>query len=200
VTGQIDNYDMKSGVVTDYKTASLWKFVYRDFSGCEKQGLVYAWLPRKNGFPVKKCRLVALLKDHSKTKARYGNGYPPSPVCVYEFDVTEDALRDIEEFIRDRLTVYTKASEVPDDMVPACLPEERWAEPEKYAVMKEGRKSAVKLFDSRDEAEAHAAGLGAKHRVETRRGSDRKCEDYCLCAKFCSYYRQNCGEREAAND
>jgi hypothetical protein len=196
VTGVIDNYNMKEGMITDWKTASVWKVIYQNFDDWTRQGMVYAWLLRKNGFPVSKCRFVALLKDHSKAKAKYGNGYPKSPVYVHEFFVTADWLQSIEFFIKSKIESYKTVAGEPDDRLPVCSDEERWAEPPKYAVMKEGRKSAVKLHETRKEAEEHALSLVGKHYIENRPGSDRKCEDYCVCNKFCSYYRQRYGGEE----
>jgi hypothetical protein len=190
VTGFIDNYDMKSGVITDWKTASVWKVIYRDYDDWNLQGQLYAWLLSKNGFSVRKCRFVALLKDHSKTKAGYGNGYPKSPVYVHEFDVGEDLMRDIESFIKAKTESYRIFHDAPDERLPECSPKERWSDPDTFAVMKAGRKTAVKLCDSYEEAESRAAALGPNHYVEKRPGSDRKCEGYCLCREFCSHYKE----------
>ena len=88
VTGQVDSYDMENGVINDWKTASVWKVQFNDFKDWRAQGLTYAWLLQQSGLEVKKCRFVALLKDHSKTKAKTDSSYPQSPVFIYEFDVT----------------------------------------------------------------------------------------------------------------
>lgn len=58
VTGRIDNYDMKNGVICDYKTASVWKVKFNDFEDWYKQGMIYAWLLVKNGFKAEKCRFI----------------------------------------------------------------------------------------------------------------------------------------------
>ena len=83
--------------------------------------------------------------------------------------------------------------EKPDDEIPECTPEERWATAPKWAVMKEGRKTAVKLFDTDADAINFIEDLEKekdKHYVEERKGQDRKCDDYCPCAAFCNYYKQ----------
>ena len=78
-----------------------------------------------------------------------------------------------------------------DDDIPECSPSERWTTPAKWAVMKEGRKTAVKLCDTEEEALNFISELEKeKHFVEERKGQDKKCSDYCPCAAFCSYYRQ----------
>jgi hypothetical protein len=189
VTGKIDNYDMKSGVITDYKTASTWKVVYQNFEDWRRQGLIYAWLLTKNGFPAHTCRFIALLKDHSKTDAARNSQYPQSPVYVHKFFVTPADLKEIEAFITAKLADYTRNRDRADDAIPPCSPEERWDKPEKYAVMKPGRKSAVRVLDTILEAKALEARLGAGHFVETRPGTHVRCQDYCVCCKFCTFYR-----------
>jgi len=200
VTGRIDNYDMKHGVICDYKTASIWKVKYRDFTEWEAQGMIYAWLLNKNGFNVKKCRFIALLKDHSKTEMMRDRQYPPKPVHVYEFHVTLAGLMKIDSFIKKRLGEYEKYAGVHDDIIPSCTPEERWDKSTTYAVMKHGRKTAIKLFDNAEEANAKAEELGKECFVETRKGESTKCRHYCLCRQFCNYYRSMTHEKEKCNE
>jgi hypothetical protein len=185
-------------VVTDWKTASVWKVTLHDFDDWKKQGMIYAWLLSKNGLPIRKCRFVALLKDHSKTKAGYGNGYPESPVYVYEFDVTEKGLRETENFIKAKTQAYKMCLGKTDEVLPVCGEHERWSEPAKHAVMKQGRKSAVRLFDGRKEADDYADSLGINYYVVTRPGADRKCLNYCRCREFCVHYQAIRGEQEAS--
>jgi hypothetical protein len=54
--------------------------------------------------------------------------------------------------------------------VPPCTPEERWGRPTRFAVMKQGQKRAVRVFDTREEAEAYVtkAGLYAEQRLVLR--------------------------------
>ena len=189
VTGQVDSYDMERGIINDWKTASVWKVQFADFADWRAQGLTYAWLLTKSGLEVKKCRFVALLKDHSKTKAKHDASYPQSPVFVYEFDVTADDLAATEARIISKVTEIENAYKLGDDDIEPCTLEERWADGEKYAVMKNGRKTAVKLFDNQQDAEAYAGELGNSHYVEHRPAVSRKCEDYCSCCDFCNFYK-----------
>ena len=189
VTGQVDSYDMERGIINDWKTASVWKVQFADFAGWRAQGLTYAWLLTKSGLEVKKCRFVALLKDYSKTKAKHDASYPQSPVFVYEFDVTAEDLAATEARIIAKVTEIENAYKLGDDDIEPCTLEERWADGEKYAVMKNGRKTAVKLFDNQQDAEAYAGELGNSHYVEHRPAVSRKCEDYCSCCDFCNFYK-----------
>jgi hypothetical protein len=191
VTGRIDNYDMKNGVIGDYKTASVVKVKFGDFSEWYLQGMIYAWLLTKNKFPVKSCRFFALLKDHSKTEASRDHQYPKDPVYVYEFQVTPQGLFKIGVYIKDKVNEYKRCLSLDDDAVPPCTPEERWDRPTKFAVMRDGLKRAVRLFDDRETAEQLAAEKGKGHYVEHRPGESIRCQSFCLCCRFCNFYRES---------
>lgn len=189
VTGRVDLFDEKNGVLYDWKTASTFKITFNDFSDWKKQGLIYAWLMKQNGIEVKKCRFIALLKDHSKSKAKTDADYPQMPVYNYEFEVTETDLAEIENFITTRIADLEKAELIPDAELPPCSEEERWHQKGKVAVMKEGRKTAIKLFDTKEEAEQNMKALGGTY-LEERKGCDRRCSEYCNCNTFCPYYKK----------
>ena len=191
VTGTIDNYDMEHGIICDYKTASVNKVRFNDFNEWHLQGMIYAWLLKKNGFETRRCRFVALLKDHSKTEAVRDSQYPKDPVYIYEFPVTALGLFKIGMFIKSKVDEYLRCTALDDDAIPPCSPEERWARPPKFAVMKTGAKRAVRLFDRQDEAVQLADTKGAGYYVEFRQGESIRCQSYCLCRRFCSFYREN---------
>lgn len=195
VTGQVDSYDMENGVINDWKTASVWKVQFNDFTDWRKQGLTYAWLLQQSGLEVKKCRFVALLKDHSKTKAKTDSSYPQSPVFIYEFDVTAADMEETAARILTKVQEIESAYKLDDDTIEPCSAEERWADGEKWAVMKNGRKTAIKLFDNSADADAMAGEMGNAYYVEHRPAISRKCGDYCNCKDFCNFYKaMNKGE------
>ncbi|MCQ2589258.1 MAG: PD-(D/E)XK nuclease family protein [Treponema sp.] len=190
VTGRCDSYDMENEILVDWKTASTWKVIYKDFEDWHKQGLIYAWLLNKQGLNVKKCQFIALLKDHSKSKAKIDPAYPQKPVFIYEYEVTEKDLEDIEDFIYGKIEELENASKLADDEIKECSCGERWATDEKWALMKNGRKSALKLFDTEEEAEKHKPIYKADY-IEYRKGENKKCSEYCPCAEFCHFYNMN---------
>ena len=188
ITGKIDNYNMETGLITDYKTASVWKIMVGDFEDWRMQGIIYAWLLAKNGFKVERCRFIAILKDQSKSKARYDSKYPQLPVHIYEFPIGMAELNEAETYITNRLAEYLKYKDKADDEIPPCTDKERWAEETTYAVKKQGNKRAVRVLTSPIEAQNLAAELGDGHSVETRPGVSKKCIDYCTCCDFCNFY------------
>ncbi|MCM1220488.1 MAG: PD-(D/E)XK nuclease family protein [Lachnospiraceae bacterium] len=190
VTGVVDSYDMERGIINDWKTASVYKVMKGDFADWHRQGMTYAWLLKRNGLDVRRCRFIALLKDHSKSKAKFDPAYPQSPVFVCEFDVTPEDLEAAGDRIGAKVAEIEAAEKMGDDDIEPCTAEERWADADKWAVMKNGRKTAVRVFDSEADAEAFAGELGNSHYVEHRPAVSRKCADYCLCKDFCSFYKQ----------
>lgn len=195
VTGVVDSYDMERGIIADWKTASVYKVMKGDFADWHRQGMTYAWLLSQHGLDVRRCRFIACLKDHSKGKAKFDASYPQSPVYVYEFEVTPEDLDAAGVRIREKVAAIEVAETMADDDIAPCTAEERWADGDKYAVMKNGRKTAVRVFDTLIDAENCAGELGNSHYVEHRPATSRKCADYCLCKDFCDFHKK---EREAA--
>lgn len=196
VTGRVDNYNMRTETIEDYKTASTWKVIYRDFKDWHSQGLIYAWLLRKAGLNVKKCRFIAMLKDHSKTKAKTDSSYPQSPVYIYEFAITEEELKETEKFVYEKVKLLEECANLPDEELPLCIEEERWTKPTVYAVMRKGRKTSLRNFEDKSKAEEFVAEYLKSNpkevvNIEERKGADGKCSEYCGCCEFCSYYKEN---------
>lgn len=190
ITGRLDCYDMKQGIIHDYKSTSVWKIIKGDFEDWRQQGLIYAWLLAKQGLPVRECRFTAILKDHSKSKAKFERNYPKTPVYVYSFTVTNRDLAEIEKFILSKVEQVAENVDKSDSELPLCSDHERWARPTTYAVMKAGRKTALRVFDTKEQAEKYIADTGIGY-IEERKGSDGKCPEYCSCCEWCSYYKEH---------
>lgn len=195
VSGIFDLYDDSTGTVTDYKTATVWKVIYDDWDDYCKQLLIYVWILRQMGFDAKRGEIVALLKDHSKSKAKHEKGYPPYPVVRKVFDFTEEDIEGIGWWLKLKFQEIEKAEQLADDQLPLCTPSQRWYKPGKFAVMKKGRKRAIKLYDDRAQADIHALEIGGY--VEERPGIDGRCLEYCSAAPFCAYYQEHYGKEQA---
>lgn len=201
MSGIFDLYDDETGTVTDWKTASVWKPIFGDWEDYRKQLLYYVVLFRANGFlKAHRGEIVALLKDHSSTefkrKNMKGEYYPPKPVYRIGWDFTEDEIEAAKVEIKEKFKAIIAAKDVPDSELEPCTPKERWEKPPKFAVMKEGNKRAVKLYDDEAEALDAAEELTAndpkkkKYHVEYRPGECRKCIDYCDVTEWCPFYQK----------
>ena len=196
VTGRLDCYDMKNGIIVDYKTATVWKYKFGDYSDWRFQGLVYAWLLKQQGLEVKECQFVMMFKDFSKSKARTEEGYPKRPVEVFRFKVTEKDLQEIEQKIISKVKQLEENETVADSELPLCSDEERWAKPPTFAVMKKGRKSAIRVFDNEDNAKLMLQSCDETHYIQERKGDDGKCNGYCGCCEFCTYWQDKYNQTE----
>ncbi len=195
LSGQADLYNAEEKMVTDYKTCSVWKVIYDDWEDYKKQLLMYAWAFKKMGFEVEKGQIVAIIKDHSKTKAKVDSSYPQYPVYKKVFNFSEQEFKEIEEFIKDKFTQIEKYEKTADDQLPLCTEESRWNDGDKYAVKKKGNKRALRVYDTLKEAEEHLKQDDSLE-LEIRKGEDKKCLEYCSCCEFCSYWKENYGGKQ----
>ena len=189
LSGKFDLYNAETKTITDYKTCSIWKVVNGDYEDWRRQLLIYAYMLQSIGFPVEKAEIIALMKDHSKAQAKRKADYPKQPARKITFTFSGQDFKEIENWLHLRFEQISKAEKLPDDKLPLCTPEERFNSGDKFAVMKKGRKTALRVLDSMEDAENWMAANGGDY-IETRRGEDRKCQDYCSACEFCNYYKE----------
>lgn len=194
--GRVDYYNTTDSAVEDYKTCSVWKVIYQDFDDWKKQGLMYALLLMASGKTVKKLRFHALIKDWKAGDYRLAllknNFYPEHAMWTWEYEIQPNDLDEISKFVEEKLKEVEKALLLTDDELPVCSPSERWNDGDKYAVKKNGRVTALRVLDSKEEADVYLREQGGDS-IEVRKGVDRKCEDYCLVKEFCQHYKGNKG-------
>lgn len=179
VTGTYDLF-VEEGRVSDYKFVSVWT----TRGGLKREWIaqlnLYAELLRRGGEQVEALQVVAIYRDWSK-KQTYDRDYPQSQAEIFHVPLWPEG--QAADYLAERVRLHLRA-EAGD--VAECSPEERWERPTKYALMKQGRKRAVKLFD--DAAAAAMAVTGDDHFVVTRPGASVRCESYCSVAAFCPQY------------
>jgi len=191
ISGQIDLQHERDGgvVITDYKFTSAWA-VMADKPDWEQQLNVYRWLVETvKGNRVDALNICALIRDFSRHDTR--EGYPAAPIQMIPIPMWD--LKETEDFVRRRLNAHRDAKVAHDfgDSLPECSPEERWQSETIYAVRREGRKTAIRVFKSIEEANELA--LKEKGYVETRPGEPKRCTgNYCGVADWCSQFQ---GER-----
>lgn len=189
LSGQFDLYNDETKTITDYKTCSVWKIIFGDYEDWRRQTLIYCYMLRQIGFDAANAEIVALMKDHSKRDAKIKANYPQLPVQKISFTFTEDDFKECEAWLTGRFADIAEAEDVPDCMLPMCTPKERFNSGDKFAVMKKGRKTALRVMDSPEEAKDWMAMNGGDE-IVIRKGEDKKCVDYCSVCNFCDYYQE----------
>ena len=195
LSGIFDLYDAKLKRVSDYKTGSVWKVQFNDWEDYRKQLLIYAYMLRSIGFECDNGEIVMLLKDHSKTKANIDASYPQHNVHIQHFDFSQKDFNDVEEFIYKKFAEIKLNENRADEELTPCTEEERWEEPTKYAVKKKGNKRAIRVYESLEEAQTHIESEKGLE-LEVRKGTCKRCQDYCSVKDYCWFYRKKYGKDE----
>lgn len=185
VSAQIDSLELSSGVLSDYKVTTAWGFLSNREPKPEyvAQLNMQLELMRSNGLDALGLQIVGILRDWQIREARSNPDYPQFQVAVLSIPIWPRAKTI--DFIMERIDRHLAA----DVALPNCTDEERWASPNKFAVMKGTNKRAVKLCDSLSEAQDYISN-GSGDRVEMRKGEARRCRDYCNISKWCDQYQQ----------
>jgi hypothetical protein len=177
ISGIADLYFPAEQLLVDHKTASTFAFILD--KGAKREWItqlnIYKKMLLQAGHKVNKMQVWGLATDWSAGKAMGGNGYPEIP-----FSIVDVPSVDIAPIIDAWIQRYL-------DECP-CTPEERWTRPTQYAVSKQGRKSALRVLDTMEDAEEWASkntqpGLW----IDVREGKAARCESYCTVAEFCPH-------------
>lgn len=188
VSGAIDLQEMteQGVIITDYKFTSAYS-VMNEKKEWEEQLNLYKWLVEsRKRIPVIGLRICALIRDFSRHDRR--ENYPASPIHMVEIPMWDSVKA--EAFVRARLHLHAEAkfADAMEEPLPPCSDEERWFSETTYAVKKEGRKTAVRVFKTIEEAQELAQK--EKGYVETRAGEPRRCTgNYCNVAEYCYQYQ-----------
>lgn len=190
LSGIFDLYDDSTKTVTDWKTCATWKVIFGDFEDWRKQTLMYCWMLRQLDIDARRGEIVAIMRDHNMRKAKTEKDYPKHPVYRIGWDFTEEDFDGIEDDINCWFALVANQEKVDTDNLLACSSKQRWHKPDKWAVMKDGRKRAVRVFEDEEEAVELLNRLKETdkgHHIEFREGEDTRCQSYCSVAQFCPY-------------
>ena len=190
---QIDNRD-GTWEINDYKVTSVYSVMDEKIEWIQQLNCYAYFAMRAHGRNVTGLRIIAILRDWQRKQAEIKADYPQSQVVAV--DIPLWTYEEQARFVHDRVSLHQSAKKMVDsgEGLPYCTDQERWLRGETWAVMKEGRKSAVKLHDTEEEARDTAERLGAGHSVEHRPGSPVRCAgNYCMVAQWCRQYQEELG-------
>ena len=201
VVGKPDIYYPYTEAIEDWKVTSVWSFVLGGKKDWEEQLNCYAWGFRREDVRVKSLRINAILRDWQKSKMMRDEDYPRIPFVSR--DIPLWTFEEQEQYIKDQLE-YHRMSEPKE-----CSPEDKWEKPTTYAVMKKGRKSALRVLGSHPQAEDWCEHnncakwimetddegqtgrgtftLNSGITIECRKGECTRCLNYCPVRTVCEF-------------
>lgn len=167
-----------------------------------KQMNVYVWALKRLGYIVSKIHLHIIARDWRASESQREQNYPPQQCGVVEVPIWEDKV--VEEYINERIQLFIESEDKLDDDLPYCTDDERWADPDRFAVVKKTSKSSpitgyrkalpkAGHFLNRSEAQMFMQNRKDKHelQIEFRRGESRRCQrGYCKAAPFCNQFKE----------
>lgn len=209
IRGRLDYYDPDTLTIGDTKFRQVNSVLARNIAKddyLERQLNVYRWLAHQNGMIAEQLQGDIYINGWVRYKAYDSFNYPKAPYVKIKVPLWN--MEFAESFIRERLAAHDlpairllrdirKGFETgPAAMkrldalmldIPICTEKERFTAKSKWAVMKEGQKKAVKLFESREDAVASGLISSVKHSLVERKGGNIKCMYYCDVKPFCPY-------------
>lgn len=185
VSAQIDTLSLVGKILTDYKFVTSWKFKHGKPTDPDWTAQVNMQLEilRRNGIEAEALQIVGLLRDHSKLEALRSEDYPKQGIVRAPLEMW--SRERTVSFIEERISLHEAAKVAPDSDLPLCSASERYADPDKWAVMKGARAINFGVRNSEDDAkQVHAKSPGT--RIEFRPGQSKRCLAYCSVSQFCN--------------
>jgi hypothetical protein len=189
ISGAIDlQHETPEGIVIiDYKFTKAWA-VMNNKDDWNQQLNIYKWLvetvKRKKVIGLQIC---AVIKDWSKFDVAR-EGYPAGNAVMIDIPMWDAVTTEL--YIRERLNMHRDAKVAHDfgEELQPCTKEERWEKETIYAVKREGRKTAIRIFKTIEEATELAEK--EKGYVETRAGESTRCvSNFCGVADWCEQFK-----------
>ena len=188
ISGAIDLQEEGEAGITiyDYKFTSAWA-VMQEKEEWIQQLNIYKWLVETvKQRKVVGLKICAMVRDYSKHDLR--EAYPAAPICVVDIPLWDSVKTEM--YIRERLEMHRESKMRADfeEDLQNCSNEERWMSETTFAVKREGRKTAIRVFKTIEEATELAEK--EKGYVETRLGEPRRCTgDFCGVSQWCAQYQ-----------
>ena len=194
ISGAIDlqQYTADGVVIIDYKFVKAYSVMMNKIDW-EVQLNIYKWLVESvKHTKVVGLQICAFVKDFNKFEASK-EGYPQAEAVMIDIPVWDSVKTEM--YVRSRLEMHRNAKVAHDfgEELQPCTDEERWAKEPSYAVKREGRKTAIRVFKTIEEATELAEK--EKGYVETRKGEYTRCTgNYCGVAQWCEQYQGEINE------
>jgi hypothetical protein len=188
LSGQFDRLHLSDETLQDWKVCSVYKANGDD--GWTRQLNVLRWLAKNNGISVGNLQVVAIFRDWKMAESLRNSDYPKQPIRVIDVPVWSD--EEIFSYINERINLHQRADA--GESI-ECTEEDRWYSGTSFALIKTGGKRATKVSLVKEDLGDPPKG----YEIQERKGSNRRCENYCEVAPFCPQF-QNIKEQQGASD
>ncbi|MBO03211.1 MAG: hypothetical protein CMG35_11285 [Candidatus Marinimicrobia bacterium] len=199
LTGKIDVF--YQGILTDFKSGKVARYSKGVPFENEAQLNIYRYLMHHHGIEVDELEVSVWYKDWSvaihEAKTAKRQNYPEAP--IERLRVPAWSIPDTHDYIEQRFAKHIAAK----TQLPLCSDEERWLRDQKWKVKKEGRVNAVRVFETKDDAEKfleapinpagrpYAKSEKNKFYIEYEQGAYVKCMHFCSAASVCEQNNNN---------
>jgi len=185
IKGRIDFRE--TGIIRDFKVTSVWSFMGGMKPEWEAQDNIYRFMSIRNGIPVDRLLIDAILRDWKIVETFRNKDYPKMPFVSLEVPIWDD--EKTYNYILERIAAY-KAEPC------ECSAEEKWQKQTTYAVKKPKAKRATRVFNTLDETHKYIEEYGKKRvtniklEIEVRPGECTRCLHYCPVRKVCPFVKR----------
>lgn len=174
VSAQIDLFNFKTGVLSDYKYTTVYSSKYGLKEDHRLQLNLQAQLLRKAGYIVNRAEVILLFRDyHPERHSEIGP--------VMKLDVPLMSSEEVNSWVSQRI----QAHEAAKNILPLCSSEERWANITFAVMANEDDARALRVFNSESEAKAYIAAKDDSLKIIRREGESRRCQRYCPARSIC---------------
>jgi len=186
VSAQLDTLSLSDGPLSDFKFTTAWGFKSDKPPKPEyvAQLNIQLELLRVNGLDATKLQIIGLLRDWQIRDAKNDPNYPQAPVAVMSIPMWSRA--QTQAFIKMRIAAHLDAARE----LPECSPDERWAKPDQWAVVK-GKRAINGGVQLKQEVAESIAARNPGTFVQHRPGENTRCQSYCSVAQFCTQAKRN---------
>lgn len=185
ISGKFDVLYTETNILKDYKVSSVWGHMLGGKEDYEEQLNFYAYLAARNNIRVDGLAVVMWFRDWMKSQVERDRKYPPLKVIEHQIPLW--SLYTQAHTFQEKVSIHQLARE--QDVYEPCTPEERWARPDSYAVVKHGAKKAYRVFEEPALAKAMADGMNG-YEVQHRPGVNTRCAGYCSVVDFCKQAKE----------
>jgi hypothetical protein len=191
ISGQLDHY--KNRMITDYKCTSVYKIKKKNYDEWAKQLNLYSILVEEAGYEVDSLRLIVFARDWRESES-HEKDYPAPVVIVPLVKWSREARY---RYLNTRVSLLVENENIADHHLPRCTNEERWMNEKDWAVLRPNRKSAVRVFASREEGLIWIKQEGREDDELTHRyNPPKRCIKYCSVKEKCNQHRLWMEEQE----